>query len=97
MAIAVAYLRELTPFNHIFTDGIVPVISSEPSSEAKHLDPCYIIDGESLTTLQTELLAAGLIEKCPIATTYETAYLAIRLGISASCYWFHAASDVPAN
>ncbi|BAZ29968.1 hypothetical protein NIES4074_24160 [Cylindrospermum sp. NIES-4074] len=92
MAIAVAYLREGTPLNHIFPNALVPVISVIPTRLTQNTPLCYVIDGECLTPLQIELLSQIVLRKCQQAN-HQDAYVLIRLGMPIEAHWFHAASD----
>ncbi|MGL4622045.1 MAG: hypothetical protein ACRCZS_23800 [Chroococcidiopsis sp.] len=52
------YLKDNTPFNHIFPDGKVPLCSIFSAiPREKGAPPCYWVDGSKLTPHQIEELA----------------------------------------
>ncbi|BAZ50530.1 hypothetical protein NIES4103_31460 [Nostoc sp. NIES-4103] len=79
MPVAIGLLKEITPFNYIFPDGKVPLISIYPCRPNESEPLCFYIDGELLTDIQIEALSFMWLKHNP-DKSYEEAYTFIRMG-----------------
>lgn len=89
MPIAVGILKEITPYNHIFRNGRVPLISIYPCRPCEYKPPCLYIDGEILSDIQIEALT-WLYFNENLDKSYEDAYVAIRMGYPIEEEFFQA-------
>jgi hypothetical protein len=59
----IGYLKDNTPFAHVFPDGKVHLVSMFPAiPREKGAPPCYWVDGSKLTPSQIEELAKMLYQ-----------------------------------
>lgn len=91
-----ATLKPNTPFNALFPDGRVPVVSPIPMQPRDESAPfCYLLDSAILTEAQIEGLAALLYPQWqPECESPEAAVAYIREGLPIKTDWFSGFTSV---
>jgi hypothetical protein len=90
----IAYLKEDTPFNELFLDGKVPIISIFPIIPREEgCPPCYIVNANELTEQQINGLATKLLEYWPTeCLSLDEAIAYVRKGLPLKTEWFDGCS-----
>jgi hypothetical protein len=84
-----ATLKEETPFNHLFPDNDVPIISLSPVHLGNGAPLCYVIDATYLSDFQINQLAEMTYQKYhPECTSIEMAIEYVRRGVLVDCIHF---------
>lgn len=85
------YLKNDTPFNHLFPDGKVPLVSifqAIPREEGA--PPCYWVDGSRLSEHQIEELSKMLYQMWqPECQSLESAIAYVRGQLPLNAEWFN--------
>lgn len=90
MAILVTgFLKEATPYHHIFLDGKIPLISCFPCRPAEDKPLSYVVNSGLLTSLQKELLARLLNISNP-DRSHDECLSVVNRGIAIDTKWFHS-------
>ncbi len=83
-----ANLKDDTPFNQIFPDKKVPIISLIPTVPNENAPPCYVINHQFLAKKQITELASLLHEHREDCTSLEMAIQAVERGLPIQHIWF---------
>lgn len=91
-----ATLKQETPFNRLFPDLKVPIVSPIPIIPREEGMPfCYVIDAQFLTDEQIQGLAEMLYEQWkPEAESIEATINYIREGLPLKCEWFSSFTTI---
>lgn len=81
-------LKEDTPFNRLFPDKKVPIISLIPVPPTPESPPCYVVDSQYLTKKQIKELAMMLYEDQKDCTSFKMAIEFVKKGLSLNYTWF---------
>jgi hypothetical protein len=87
--ISVGFLKEDTPYQHIFLDGKIPLISIFPCRPSEDKPLSYVVNSGLLTSLQKELLARLLNSSNP-DRTHEECLSVVARGIAIDTKWFRS-------
>lgn len=83
-----ATLKDATPFDEIFPDKKVPIISLVPKIPQIDAPPCYVLDTTSLNVKQIKKLAKLLCQTWKECTSLKMATQYIETGLPIRCDWF---------
>ncbi|BAS59890.1 hypothetical protein NIES2135_20450 [Leptolyngbya boryana NIES-2135] len=91
-----ATLSAKTPFNHLFPDRKVPIVSPIPIIPREEGMPfCYVVDAQFLTDEQIQGLAEMLYEQWkPESESVEETIVYIREGLPLKCAWFSSFTTI---
>lgn len=81
-------LKDDTPFNRLFPENKVPIISLIPVPPVPEAPPCYVIDFNFLTRTQHKELAMMLYEQKSECTSFKMALQVVREGLPINHSWF---------
>ncbi|WP_218080918.1 hypothetical protein [Anthocerotibacter panamensis] len=84
-------LNRPTPFDSIFPDRVVPVLSPTPDNSTD--EPCYILDHTRLSQSQKELLARELWRRWQSRISLKESRDAVANGCPISAHWFTEATE----
>jgi hypothetical protein len=86
----VAYLKENTPFDEFFSDGVIPIISIFPIIPREAGSPeCYVVNANELTEPQINGLAVKVLEYWPTeCLSLDEAIAYVRKGLPLNTEWF---------
>ncbi|MEH1810894.1 MAG: hypothetical protein V7K26_00135 [Nostoc sp.] len=81
-------LKDDTPFNQLFPENKVPIISLIPVPPTPEALPCYTVDSQYLSKKQIKELAMLLYEHRKDCTSFKMAIEVVREGLPLNHNWF---------
>ncbi|MEH2236012.1 hypothetical protein [Nostoc sp.] len=82
------FLKDNTPFNWLFPDNKVPIISLVPVRLTPEAPPCYVVDSQYLTKKQIKELAILLFQELENCTSFKMAIQIVKGGLPLTHTWF---------